>query len=467
MTPSTAGRPPAGMPPHLWELAKSDARGAVPERVRAKTDNGASAPAGIRAVARRAATAAAVLGAGAAAVALGATTVAPAPEVGLAGFDAGLGAGLGAGLDGPVPGSGSAGPDGAGHTTVGDHGGTGASHHVHGSLGDGPVSSGTGSTFQVHHPDAPGPQHTISISIFQDVTVVETADGNFQVDAYQYIVIHDSEGHEYVFTEHYQVTVPDPPGQETDLSIHETGHVHVVENPDGSFTPIAVDHGIVVTVGADGDGRDEVGIRQDESVHVEEHGRPDPHDTTVTLGEHASSTTHDTGDPAYTEIDQSTAVGEGRGHPVVSPMVLAPSGGTASSGGDPGGRAPGPPTADATVHPQVFGGHATAASSEPGPFTTTTEHGAGTSPGPGASDAGRPTSDGHVGDGAGTGGSDATTHGTPVHEAPEPESHETSGHEDADHESNGHAGGHESGGHDSAPSDGTGHTGTDHLVPTH
>jgi hypothetical protein len=315
MTASTASRPPVGMPPHLWELAKRDAHGAVPERIRQAKDDSDTAPSSIRAIARRAATASATFGVAAAAVALGAGTATAEPTVDLSGFDGAVpppGQGL-ADVEGPGGdhGGGAGGGDGGGH---GGFGG-GASHETHGSLGDGPVSSGLGGSFQVHHGDAPGPQHTLTVSIFQDVNVVETADGNFQVDAYQYIVIRDSQGHEYHFVEHYQVTVPDPPGQETDLMIHETGHVQVVENADGSFTPVAVDHSITVTVGSDGDGRDEIGIRQDESVQVTEHGRPDPHDTTINLGERATTQSHDTGDEATTDVDQTASVGSGRGTP--------------------------------------------------------------------------------------------------------------------------------------------------------
>ncbi|MBW0105893.1 hypothetical protein, partial [Pseudonocardia sp. KRD291] len=78
---AAASGTPAGMPAHLWELAMSDVRLSVPERVRNAVANGANAPEGIRRVAARVATTGAALGVPAALLAVGgfagATTDAP------------------------------------------------------------------------------------------------------------------------------------------------------------------------------------------------------------------------------------------------------------------------------------------------------------------------------------------------------------------------------------------------------
>ena len=80
--------------------------------------------------------------------------------------------------------------------------------------------------------------------MYQDVVVNEGADGMYSVDAVEYVVVRDEHSHAYVFRRNYHTVVPDPPGQETDLVIHETGRVQVVEHPDGSFSVTQADNSI-------------------------------------------------------------------------------------------------------------------------------------------------------------------------------------------------------------------------------
>ena len=314
---------PAGMPPHLWELAKSDVRLSIPERVRSAVANGANAPEGVRRIAARIAATGAAMGATAALVSIGGfADAAEDTPVDLTGNSAprdGTG-GEGDGLDPapPMPGSAdhatahtsTGGPGGGVHIGSDGHGGGVATSETSGT---GDVAAGLGTTWHVRGGDG-GPEageDWLTVQMFQDVTVTETADGMFVVDAYQYIVIRDDDGHEYVFKEHYQVVVPDPPGQETDLVIHERGHVHVIENPDGSFSVATADYGLEVLVGSDGDGRDEVGITQSERVQVTDRDGHDGTDVTVDLSETATSTSADTGDEATTTIEQGQVLTDG------------------------------------------------------------------------------------------------------------------------------------------------------------
>jgi hypothetical protein len=115
--------------------------------------------------------------------------------------------------------------------------------------------------------------------MYQDVVVHEGADGMFSVDAVEYVVVRDEHGHAYVFRESYHTVVPDPPGQETDLVVHETDRVQVVEHPDGSFSVMHADNSIGVTVGSDGDGQHEVTVTQTESVQIGHDPHADGHDT--------------------------------------------------------------------------------------------------------------------------------------------------------------------------------------------
>ena len=64
-------------------------------------------------------------------------------------------------------------------------------------------------------------------------------------------MVRDEHGHAHVFRENYHTVVPDPPGQETDLIVHETDRAQVVEHRDGSFSVTQADNSIGVTVGSD------------------------------------------------------------------------------------------------------------------------------------------------------------------------------------------------------------------------
>lgn len=362
--PTPPRRGPAGMPAHLWELARSDVRLAVPDRVRNAVASGAEAPAGVRRVAARIAAVGAAAGVPAAIVAVGGVG-GPGlahPSVVSARHTTPLDDGPGLDPAPAVPGSGWAPGDGgvggvgggtAGGTSDGDGGGAASAF----TTGTGDVSAGLGTTWRVQEGGPGADGDWLTIQMFQDVTVTETADGMFVVDAWQYVVIRDDDGNEYVFREHYQVVVPDPPGAETDLVIHERGHVHVVERPDGGFDVVSTDFGIEVTAGADGDGRDEVGIGQDQQVRITDADGNDD-DVTVTLSEAAVSTSDDEGDEAVTTIEQDQVVGDGE-LPPEPPWA--------------GGRSDGPDLD--RIEPTGRGGPAPGSS--PGP-------GAATGPGPGS-----------------------------------------------------------------------------------
>ena len=138
----------------------------------------------------------------------------------------------------------------------------------------------------------------LTIEIYQDVVVNQGTDGMYSVDAVEYVVVKDEHGHSYVFSDNYHTVVPDPPGQETDLVIHETDHVQVTEHPDGSFSVNQADNSLSVTVGADGDGGNEVTVTQSETVQID-HGHPnapaDGHDTSsLTENEDGATTSSQT-----------------------------------------------------------------------------------------------------------------------------------------------------------------------------
>ncbi len=115
--------------------------------------------------------------------------------------------------------------------------------------------------------------------MYQDVVVHEGADGMYSVDAVEYVVVRDEHGHAYVFRENYHTVVPDPPGQENDLVIHETDRVQVVEHPDGSFSVTQADNSISVTAGSGGDGHNEVTVTQTESVQIGNDSNADGHES--------------------------------------------------------------------------------------------------------------------------------------------------------------------------------------------
>ncbi|PVZ07666.1 hypothetical protein [Actinomycetospora cinnamomea] len=348
---SRPGGAPPGMPPHLWELAKRDVRTAIPERLRRARTSGAEAPARVRQLARRAAGVAASAGAVAAAVVIGqgfagagdvtlaggTTPLGPAGPGGAEGFD-GLGGGSGGGFGGGFGGGsgggsagGSAGAGGTAGTGGAGAGGSsatggpdgpggpdvvgGAASSTGGSLADGPVESGLGTSFRVQESAEPGSEDWLEVEIFQDVSVTETADGMFLVQAVQVIVIRDDDGNEYVFREIHQVTVPDPPGQETDLFITQSGYVHVIENPDGSFTPVTTDYELDVAFGSDGDGFDEVTIDQDAVVRLTDREQVPDDDVGVVLSSRAVSTSDDTGDEATSTIFQDQVLLDGEAPP--------------------------------------------------------------------------------------------------------------------------------------------------------
>ncbi|MFC5139718.1 hypothetical protein ACFPK1_15865 [Actinomycetospora rhizophila] len=193
MTVRAPGAVPPGMPAHLWEAAKRDVRGVIPDWLRSAKENGAEAPAHIREVARRAAKAGAGLGM---AIAVGSQVDAAA-----------------------APGDPAVTP--VAHATV--------------DVPPGGEAPALAESFRVLDPQGVG-EDWLTVEMYQDVVVNEGADAMYNVDAFQYLIISDDTGQDYVFKEHHHAAVPEPPARETDLLIHERGQVHVVENPDGSFS---------------------------------------------------------------------------------------------------------------------------------------------------------------------------------------------------------------------------------------
>jgi len=299
---ASAGGAPAGMPARLWELAKRGARGTIPQWVRAAPDAGATAPPRIGQVARRAAQVAAAAGVVAGGIGIGATEVAPRP------------------VDLTHPGDGAPGAD---HTSTDPGTGSPASSDAHsgdipgqpGSASEGEVTlhtigddghlaTGLATTWRIPghgvgggHGEAgvEGGHGGLTVEMYQDVVVNEGADGMFSVDAVEYVVVHDQHGHAYVYRENYHTVVPDPPGQETDLVVNETGRAQIVEHPDGSFSVTQADNSISVTVGSDGDGQHEVTVTQTESVQIGHDPHADGHDTaSLTEIEYGATTSDQT-----------------------------------------------------------------------------------------------------------------------------------------------------------------------------
>jgi hypothetical protein len=285
--PASSGGAPAGLPARLWEAAKHGTRGTIPPWVRAAPDASATAPSHIGQIGRRAGQAAAVAGAIGGGIGLG----------------IGLTEGLSHSADSAHSGDGS---PAAEHITTehvttehvtADHGSDSLTSSVSGDAPGPPGSASEGVTLHtsgegdhVLHTTWRIPGHAgtsehgqhgaavehdgLTIEIYQDVEVSQGADGTYSVDAVEYVVVHDEHGHDYVFSDNYHTVVPDPPGQETDLVIHETDHVQVTEHPDGSFSVAHPDNSISVTVGADGDGSNEVTVTQSETVQID-HDHPD------------------------------------------------------------------------------------------------------------------------------------------------------------------------------------------------
>src|SRR5215472_6590982 len=371
---ASAGGAPAGMPVRLWELAKRGARGTIPQWVRAAPDAGATAPPHIGQVARRAAQVAAAAGvvAGGIGVGIGATEVASRP------------------VDLTHPGDGAPGAD---HTSTDPGTGSPASSDshsgdapgqpgsasegevtLHTSGDDGHLATGLATTWRIPghgvgsgHGEAgvEGGHGGLTVEIYQDVVVNEGADGMFSVDAVEYVVVHDQHGHAYVYRENYHTVVPDPPGQETDLVVNETGRAQIVEHPDGSFSVTQADNSISVTVGSDGDGQHEVTVTQTESVQIGHDPDADGHDTASLTENEYGGTSSDQSEvvteqtlpsgAASSQVGtaQSTPPEPFFGAPVIAtPPPLATSLGVAPTavGGLTSGHEPNPPSAFAGLH---------------------------------------------------------------------------------------------------------------------
>ena len=314
---ASAGAAPAGMPARLWEVAKHGARGTIPQWVRAAPDAGATAPPRIGQIARRATQAAAAAGivAGGIGIGIGATEAASHP-VDFAHPGDGAPA---ADLTSTGPGGGASGAD---HTSTDPGTGSPASSDsgdapgppgsasqggvtLHTSGDGGHLATGLATTWRIPGHDAvrgghgesgaQGGHDELTVDMYQDVVVQEGTDGMFRVDAVEYVVVRDEHGHAYVFRENYHAVVPDPPGQETDLIVHETDRAQVVEHPDGSFSVTRADNSISVTVGSDGDGQHEVTVTQTESVQIGHDPHADGHDTTsLTENEYGATTSDQT-----------------------------------------------------------------------------------------------------------------------------------------------------------------------------
>jgi hypothetical protein len=370
--PDSPGGAPAEMPPGLWEAARHGTRGTIPPWVSAAPDATATAPSHIGQVARRAAQVAAVAGA--------------------IGGGIGLGIGLTEGLSHSAElahtDSGAAGHASTEHISTErvvtehlspDHGSGSLSSF---SSGDAPGPSGPASEGVTLHTSGPGdhvlhttfqvPGHAatggedgphgaevqhdgLTIDIYQDVVVNQGADGMYSVDAVEYVVVRDEHGHSYVFSDDYHTVVPDPPGQETDLVIHENDHVQVTEHPDGSFSVAHPDNSISVTVGADGDGSNQVTVTQSETVQID-HDHPnasaDGHDTSslteIEDGATTSSQTEVVSADAPLPPGQEPAVPVTPGDPQSSLGVTTTTNGTTPVH-DPGSpAAPGAPATPAT-----------------------------------------------------------------------------------------------------------------------
>ncbi len=384
---ASVGSAPAGIPARLWKVAKHGTRGTIPQWVRTAPDAGATAPPRIGQIARRAAqvaAAAGVVGVGIGA-GIGATEVASRPvELVHAGDDARV-------VD---------------HTSTdpstSSHAGSDTSHApgppgsaseeqvtLHTSSDDGHLATGLATTWRIPshgavagghgQAGAEGEHDGLTVEMYQDVVVSEGADGMFSVDAVEYVVVRDERGHSYVFHEKYHTVVPDPPGQETDLIVHETDRVQVVEHPNGSFSVTQADNSISVTVGSGGEGQQEVTVTQTESVQLSHDPHADGHDTTSLTENESGSTTSD-----QTEV--------------VTDQTLPPGAGETSGPGD-GGAALGTvgPTSSTAASSQVGtpSSQVETAPSTPGNFSSTgvlsTSPPLATSPGVVATTAGRLT----------------------------------------------------------------------------
>jgi hypothetical protein len=360
--PASSGGAPAGMPSRLWEAAKHGDRGTIPPWVQAAPDAGATAPPHISQAARRAAQVAAVAGA----------------------IGGGIGVGMGVGLSAAAEPSHSADLTSSGSGTPAmdhisldhistDHIGT---DHVTSSVSDdapgppgsgsegvtlhttghgGHLSSGLHTTWRIPGHDAGNGEHGqhgaeiehdgLTIEIYQDVVVNPGSDGMYSVDAVEYVVVRDEHGHSYVFSDNYHTVVPDPPGQETDLVIHETDHVQVTEHPDGSFSVNQADNSISVTAGADGNGSNQVTVTQTETVQIGHvpNLNADGHDTSslteIEDGGTTSNQTEVVASDAPLPPGQEPTGTATPGGPSASVGITATTTGGTTSGHDPGSPA--------------------------------------------------------------------------------------------------------------------------------
>ena len=346
---ASAGGAPAGMPARLWEAAKHGARGTIPQWVRAAPDAGATAPPRIGQIARRAAQVAAAAGVvgGGIGVGIGATEVASRP-VDLA---------HSGGAPGPdhistYPGTGSPASSDSGGAPGPPGSASEGGVTLHTSGDGGHLATGLATTWRIPGHGAVGGEHGedgaegghdgLTIEMYQDVVVHEGADGMYSVDAVEYVVVRDEHGHAYVFSENYHTVVPDPPGQETDLVIHETDRVQVVEHPDGSFSVTQADNSISVTVGPDGDGHNEVTVTESESVQIGHDPKADGHDTASLTENEYGATTSD-----QTEVVTEQTVPPTTGTHQPSASVPQPTASAAAS--SQAGTASSAPTASAAV----------------------------------------------------------------------------------------------------------------------
>jgi hypothetical protein len=368
-TASAAGAP-AGMPARLWEVAKHGARGTIPPWVRAAPDAGATAPPRIGQIARRAAQVAAAAGAVGAGIGLGVgATEAASPPVDLANRGDGA-AGTGHASGGGAPGADHTSADhisadsGTGSPASSDSGaapgppGSASEGQVtlHTSGDGGHLATGLATTWRIPGHGAAGGGHGeagaegghdgLTVEMYQDVVVHEGADGMFSVDAVEYVVVRDEHNHAYVFREDYHTVVPDPPGQETDLVIHETDRAQVVEHPDGSFSVTQADNSISVTVGSDGDGQHDVTVTQTESVQFGHDPDADGHDTVSLTENEYGATTADQSEVVSEQTVPPTAGTQQPSAPMAPPTASA-------AAPSPAGTASSAPTASAAASSQA------------------------------------------------------------------------------------------------------------------
>jgi hypothetical protein len=336
---ASVGSAPAGMPARLWEVAKHGARGTIPPWVRAAPDAGATAPPRIGQIARRAAQVAAAAG--------------------VVGVGIGVGIGIAEVVSRPVdlfhsgddthttdhistdPGTGSHASSDTSHASGPPGSASEGEVTLHTSSDDGHLATGLATTWRIPGHGAAGGGHGeagvaeehdgLTVEMYQDVVVSEGAGGMFSVDAVEYVVVRDEHGHSYVFHENYHTVVPDPPGQESDLAVHETERVQVVEHPDGSFSVTQADNSISVTVGSSGGGQQEVTVTQTESVQLGHDPHADGHDTVSLTEDESGSTTSDQTEVATEQTLPSEAETSGSGDGGTVLGIAEPTTSTAAS----------------------------------------------------------------------------------------------------------------------------------------